>query len=79
MQVELLTTPDCQDCARVRGMLEPYLEGTGIEYTEHDVTHRTDLVERYQTISTPVLIVNGEVVAEGVPDEEELRDRLQAF
>ena len=75
-RVVLYARPDCHLCEEARGLLaEIEREGAELEVVEVDIDSDDELLRRYLE-RIPVIEVEGRVVAELVPDREQVRATL---
>lgn len=72
-KVQILTTPECSSCERVEGMLDKMK----IEYEIIDITKNPEILEKYQVMCAPGIVINGKLEFTGVPDIEELMKKLK--
>jgi len=82
--IDLLTAPGLTTCERAKALA---LEAIAhirqahpeIELREVDVVVHPEVAVRYGVMSTPAIAVNGELVCEGVPSAQALRERLETY
>lgn len=72
MKVQILTTPGCTSCIRVEKMLDKMK----VKYEVVDITKNPKILEKYQVMSAPGIVINGKLEFSGVPKEEELKIKL---
>lgn len=72
MKVQILTTPGCSSCARVEKMLNEMK----VKYKIIDISKNPKILEKYQVMSAPGLVINGKLEFTGVPSKEELKKKL---
>ncbi len=72
VKVQILTTPGCGGCAKVKKMLDEM----GVKYETIDVTEHPEMLETYPVMSAPGIVINGKLVFSGVPGEQELKKKL---
>ena len=72
MKVQILTTPGCAGCAKVKVMLDEMK----ITYEVIDVTKNLDILQKYPILHAPGIVINGKLEFTGVPGKEELKKRL---
>lgn len=73
MKVQILTTPNCSSCAKVKKMLDEM----NVKYEIIDITKNPKILEKYQVMSAPGIVINGKLRFQGVPNKEELRKKLK--
>lgn len=80
MNVEILTSPQCSGCTTAKRMFEAHQDEAegGLEITERDVTKEPQLIQKYDIRSTPAIVIDGELVHRGVPEEKQVKDWLGA-
>lgn len=72
-KVQILTTPGCTSCAKVEKMLDEM----EVKYEIIDITKNPKILEKYQVMSAPGIVIDGKLEFSGVPKEEELRKKLR--
>jgi len=72
MIVEVLTTPDCQNCS----VVEKYLDDIGVKYDVIDVTENSEYLEKYPVFTAPAIVIDGKLEFTGVPSKSQLAKRL---
>ncbi|MBI2136764.1 thioredoxin family protein [Candidatus Woesearchaeota archaeon] len=72
-KVEILTTPGCSSCARVKRMLDEMK----VKYKVIDITQNPEIVQKYQVMSAPGIVINGKLEFSGVPNKKELELALK--
>ncbi len=73
MKVQILTTSGCTSCARVEKMLDKMK----VKYKIIDITKNPQILQKYQIMTAPGIVINGKLEFSGVPKEEELRAKLK--
>lgn len=73
MKVKILTTPGCSSCAKVKKMLDEMK----VKYQVIDITKNPRVLETYQVMSAPGIVINGKLEFTGVPSKGELKKKLQ--
>ena len=71
-KVIVLTTPSCAGCAT----LEKKLDKLGVKYKIIDVTKKPEVLQKWQMMAAPGLVVDGKLVFAGVPSDAELKKFL---
>lgn len=72
VSVQILTTPGCTSCARVEKMLDEL----GVKYKVIDVTKKPELVQKYNFMTAPGVVINGKLEFSGVPSKKALAQKL---
>ena len=72
MKIQILTTPGCSSCVQVENMLDKM----GMKYEIIDITKNTQILEKYQVMSAPGVVINGKLEFTGVPNKAELMKKL---
>jgi len=72
MKVQILTTPGCVNCAKVKEMLN----AMKVKYEVIDVTKNPDILQKYPVMTAPGIVINDKLEFTGVPKEEELKKKL---
>lgn len=73
IKVQILTTPGCSSCARVEKMLDEM----NMKYEVIDITKNPTILQKYQVMSAPGIVIDEKLEFTGVPREEELRAKLK--
>jgi len=73
MKVQILTTPGCSSCAKVEKMLDEMK----VKYEVIDITNNPKILQKYQVMSAPGIVINGKLEFTGVPKKEELEKKLK--
>ena len=75
LKVQILTTPECSICARVKKMLKEMK----VKYELIDVTKNPEILQKYQVMSVPGIIINGKLEFIGAPSKEELKKKVKLY
>ncbi len=73
MKVQILTTPGCSGCAKVEKMLDEMK----VKYEVIDITKNPEILQKYQVMSAPGIVINGRLEFTGVPSKEELKKKIK--
>ncbi len=73
VKVQILTTPECSSCARVEKMLDEMK----VKYEVTDITKNPKILEKYQVMSAPGIVIDGKLEFTGVPSKDELKKKLK--
>ncbi len=72
VKIKILTTPGCSSCKKVEQMLDEL----GVKYEIVDITKNPKILEKYQVMSAPGIVINGKLEFQGVPSKEELKKKI---
>ena len=75
MKVQILTTPGCSSCVRVEKMLDEIK----VKYEIIDITKNPDILQKYQVMSAPGIVINGKLEFTGVPSKNELERKINTI
>jgi len=75
MKVQILTTPACTSCARVEKMLDEMK----VKYKVIDITKNPKILQKYQVMTAPGIVINGKLEFTGVPNKKELEKKIKKF
>ena len=75
MKVQILTTPGCSSCVRVEKMLDEIKEKDEII----DITKNPGILQKYQVMSAPGIVINGKLEFTGVPSKNELERKINTI
>ncbi len=76
-EVLILSTPGCANCAYVKRILERLKkEYKNLKIKEIDITKKPELIQKYQVMSAPGIVINGKLEFTGGATEEQLRKKL---
>lgn len=70
MNIEILTTPGCQNCS----ILEKMLQNLGLIYTLIDVTENPEYLKKYPIFTAPGLVIDGKLEFIGIPKLDVLKN-----
>ena len=70
MNIEVLTTPGCQNCS----ILEKMLRNLGLIYKLIDVTENPEYLKKYPIFTAPGLVVDGKLEFIGIPKLDVLKN-----
>ena len=73
MKIEILTTPGCQICARVKEIFKKLK----VKYVEIDVTKKPEYLQKYPIATAPGIVIDGKLEFSGGVTEEQLRKKLK--
>jgi len=77
VEIKLLTSPGCSACKaskdKIKNVLSKFKD---LNVKEIDILEHPDVVIKYNIMSTPVIVIDEKVAFTGVPDEDELKKRI---
>lgn len=79
IKLQLLTSPDCPNCAQAKVILEkvkkdyPELK---VEEVDMATPAGQELISKHQIMASPGIVINGELFSTGGLDEKKLRKKL---
>jgi len=78
-KVQILKTPGCASCAQATLMVKKIKEEEklGFEVEELDVTEHPDLIQKYQIMTSPGIVIDGKLEFAGMPSEKKMREKLK--
>ncbi len=77
-KVQILKTPGCTSCAKATVMIKKIKEEEKLnfEIEELDITEHPDLLQKYQIMVSPGIVIDGKLEFTGVPSEKKLKGKL---
>lgn len=79
IHVEVFSSPGCTKCARARETLRALAEELGagrIQWREVNILEELDHAVEAGVLSTPAILIDGELVFSGLPSAKRLRREL---
>lgn len=77
VKLQILESPGCAKCASAKQAWERIKDDyPEVEVEAIDITERPELAVKYGLMSTPGIVINGQLNASGVGDEQRLRKLL---
>jgi glutaredoxin len=78
-KILILDTPGCSSCKYAEELIERIKkEGNiKIDVEVKDITKHPELLQKYQIMSAPGIVIDGELKFTGKPSEKELRKALK--
>lgn len=73
VKVEILTTPGCSSCVKVEKMLDEMK----VKYKIIDMLKNPELLQKYQVMTAPGIIINGKLEFSGVPSKKDLEKKVK--
>lgn len=72
VKIEILTSPGCSSCIKVEEMLNEMK----VKYKIIDIAKNPEILQKYQVMSAPGIVINGKLEFSGVPSKNELKKKL---
>lgn len=82
MKLQFLTMPDCHTCAKVKKIIEEVKpDFPDLEVEEIDITtpKGQEMVQKYSIMSSPGIIIEGELFSSGGVNKEKLVEKLKSL
>jgi len=79
IQVDVFTAPGCSKCGRAKEVLRQLVEEIGggrIEWREVNVLEELDYAVNLGVLSTPAIVIDGDLTFTGLPSVRKLRSEL---
>ncbi|MEK7815574.1 MAG: thioredoxin family protein [Pseudomonadota bacterium] len=79
LKIEVFSSPGCAKCGHAKDVLKKVAKEVGgdrIEWREVSVLDEMDYAVKLGVLSTPAIIVNGELLFTSLPSEKKLRQTL---
>lgn len=79
-KVQILKTPNCNSCARATKLIKKIKEENKLKFEveELDIAEHPDLLQKYQIMTSPGIVIDGKLKFEGMPSEKKLREKLMS-
>jgi glutaredoxin len=79
LKIEVITAPGCGRCARTKELLARVIRDyEGVELEEVSVTEVAEVV-KLGIMTTPAVVMNGNMEFRAHPEEEDLRRRIEGY
>jgi len=77
-KVQILDTPGCPSCIVAEKIINSIKEENNLDYEIEviDVTKNPEILQKYQIMAAPGIVIDGELFSTGHPNEEKLRKAL---
>ena len=77
-KIQILKTPGCNSCAQATVLIKKIRkeENLKFEIEELDITKHPDLLQKYQIMTSPGIVIDGELVFTGIPNGKKLKEKL---
>ncbi len=83
IKIQEVTSPDCSHCAKAKEILEneikPQFSDIDIEYIDIMTEQGQKMVQEYGIMSSPGIIVNGELFSMGGLDKNKLVEKIKSL
>jgi len=78
-KVQILKTPGCGSCAQATTMIKRIKEEEKLKFKieELDITEHPELLQKYQIMVSPGIVIDGKLEFTGIPREKKLKERLK--
>ena len=78
-KVQILKTPGCKSCAKATSMIKEIKDKEKLNFKieELDITEYPDLLQKYQIMISPGIVIDGKLFSVGRPSEKDLREALR--
>lgn len=78
-KVQILKTPGCSSCAQATTLIKKIKEEEKLKFSieELDITQHPELLQKYQIMVSPGIVIDGKLEFTGVPSKEKLREKLK--
>ena len=79
-KVQILKTPNCRSCAKVTVLIKKIKKQENLKFIieELDIIEHSDLLQKYQIMTSPGIIIDGKLEFTGVPSEKKLKEKLMS-
>ena len=77
-KVQILKTPGCSSCAQATTLIKKIKEEEKLKFTieELDITQHPELLQKYQIMTSPGIVIDGKLEFTGMPSEKKLKEKL---
>jgi len=77
-KVQILKTPGCSSCARATAMIKKIKKEEKLDFVieELDITQHPDVLQKYQIMTSPGIVIDGKLEFTGIPSEKKLKSKL---
>ena len=77
-KIQILKTPGCSSCARALKLIAKIKEEAKLTFSieELDLIEHPELVQKYQILTSPGIIIDGTLAFAGMPSEKKLKEKL---
>ncbi len=76
--IEVLMTPGCAGCPQAKEVVDEVATAfDGVDWEEVDISDDPSRGTELGIMSVPAVVVDGELFGTGVPDRDDLRERVE--
>ena len=77
-KVQILDTPGCPSCIVAEKIIKRVKEENKLNFEIEviDVTKKPEILQKYQIMAAPGIVIDGELFSTGHPNEDKLREAL---
>lgn len=77
-KVQILKSVGCASCAQATTLIKKIKEEEKLEFEieEVDIIEHPDVLQKYQIMTSPGIVIDGKLEFEGMPSEKKLREKL---
>ena len=77
-KVQILKTPGCNSCVQATTLIKKIKKEEKLTFAieELDITEHPDLLQKYQIMVSPGIIIDGKLEFTGIPSEKKLKEKL---
>lgn len=77
-KVQILKAPGCNSCARATKLVKKIKEEQNLNFVieELDITEHPELLQKYQIMASPGIVIDGKLEFAGMPGEKKLEEKL---
>ena len=77
-KVLILDTPGCPSCVQATKLIKKIKEENKLKFEieELDIRDNPDLIQKYQIMASPGIVIDGKLEFTGMPSEKKLRKKL---
>jgi len=82
IQVRVLSTPACGECAKAKKVLEelkPQYPELQVQEIDMATPEGQEIISKYMIMSSPGIIINGELFSTGALDKQKLIEKLDSL
>ena len=78
-KVQILKTSGCTSCAKATTLIKKIKEENKLKFKveELDITEHPDLLQKYQIMVSPGIVIDGKLEFVGMPNEKKLKEKLK--
>jgi glutaredoxin len=78
-KVQILKTPGCSSCAQATVLIKKIKEEEKLKFSieELDIIQHPELLQKYQIMTSPGIVIDSKLEFTGTPSEKKLREKLK--